>query len=88
MEGARWTDERLDERMALIDERFERGFEEMRAMREEMRAGFAGVRGEIAQVRGDLAALQRQITHILAGFAITLLGVVAAGIAAAISDAL
>ena len=88
MERARWTDERLDERMALIDERFERAFEEMRAMREEMRAGFVGLRGEIAHVRSDLSAWQRQITHILAGFAIALLGIVAAGIAAAVTDAL
>ncbi len=70
MERARWTDERLDERMAVIDERFERGFEEMRA-------GFA-------EVRADISALQRLITQILAGFAITLLGVVAAGIVAAL----
>jgi hypothetical protein len=66
--------------MAVVDERFERGFEEMRAMREEMHAGFAAL-------RGDLSAFQRQVTHILAGFAITLLGVVAAGVAAAITAA-
>jgi len=71
--------------MAVIDERFERGFEEMRAMREEMRAGFAELRGEIAGVRGDLAAFQRQMMRIRAGFAIALLSVVAAGIAAAIT---
>ena len=78
MERAGWTDERLDERMAVIDERFERGFEEMRAMREEMHAGFAAL-------RSDLSALQRQITHILAGLAIALLGVIAAGMATAIT---
>jgi hypothetical protein len=60
----------------VIDERFERGFEEMRAMRAEMHAGFAGV-------RADISALQRQLTHIFAGFAITLLGVLAAGIGGA-----
>jgi hypothetical protein len=69
--------------MILIDEKFDRGIEEMRAMREEMHAGFAALRGEIADVRGDLSAFQRQVTHILAGFAIGLLGVVAAGIVAA-----
>jgi ATP/maltotriose-dependent transcriptional regulator MalT len=88
MERARWTDELLDERMVVIDERFERGFEEMRAMREDMHAGFAALRGEMAHVRGDLSAFQRQVTQILAGFAITLLGVVAAGVAAAITAAL
>jgi hypothetical protein len=100
MERARWTDERLDERMAVIDERFERGFEEMRALRVEMReemralraemhAGFAQVQTqfgqvhtEFAQMRADMSALQRQMMHIFAGFAITLLGIVGAGIVA------
>jgi hypothetical protein len=67
--------------MALIAERFERGIEEMRAMREEMRAGFAAL-------RVDLSAFQRQVKQILAGFAITLLGVVAAGVAATLTAAL
>ena len=78
MERAKWTDERLDERMAVIDERFERGLEEMRAMRQEMHAGFMAL-------RGDLSAFQRQVTNILAGFAIALLGVLTA--AAAITAA-
>jgi uncharacterized coiled-coil DUF342 family protein len=96
MERARWTDQRLDERMAVIDERFERGFDEMRALRAEMHAGFAQVHTdfaqvhtqfaqvhtEFAQVRADMSALQRQLTHIFAGFAIALLGVVGAEIVA------
>jgi hypothetical protein len=92
MERARWTDDRLDGQMAVIDARFEHAFDELRAMREEMRAEFAAVRGEIAglrgdvaEVRGDLSAFQRQVTHILAGLAVALLGVVAAGVAAAIA---
>ena len=102
MERARWTDDRLDGQMAVIDARFEHAFEDTRAMREEMRAEFAALRGEIAALRGEiaglrgdvvevrwnLAAFQRQVTHILAGFAIALLGVVAAGAAAAITAAL
>jgi hypothetical protein len=82
--------------MAVIDERFEHAFGEMRAAREEMRVGFAGLRGEIAGLRGDVAAIrgdvaevrgglsafQRQVTHILAGFALGLLGVLAALITA------
>jgi uncharacterized coiled-coil DUF342 family protein len=73
----------------VIDERFERGFEEMRALRAEMHAGFAQVHTDFAQVhtefaqmRADMSALQRQMMHIFAGFAITLLGVVGAGIVA------
>jgi hypothetical protein len=53
-----------------------------------MHAGFVALRAEIAGVRDDLSAFQRQVTHILAGFAIGLLGVVAAGAAAAITAAL
>jgi hypothetical protein len=98
MEGAEWTDERLDARMALIDDRFDRGIEEMRAMREEMRVGFAEMRGEIAAMRGDMASMrgdvsalrgdlstfQRQVVHIVAAFAVGLLGVIAALIAATV----
>ena len=112
MERVRWTDDRIDGQMAVIDARFERAFEEIRAMREEMRADFVAVRNEIAGVdagvrsdiagvrsdiaglrgqnaglRGDLAAFQRQMTHILAGFAIALLGVIATGVAAAVTAA-
>ncbi|HEX6582358.1 MAG TPA: hypothetical protein VF056_02065 [Thermoleophilaceae bacterium] len=83
MERAWWTDERLGERMALIDERFERGFEEMRDMRAEMRSMRAEMHAGFAEVRADISALQRLTTQIFAGFAITLLGVVAAGLVAA-----
>jgi hypothetical protein len=54
MERLRWTDERIDERMAAIDERFERQFEESRMFREEMRAGFAALQVEIGAVRGEI----------------------------------
>jgi hypothetical protein len=91
VERVRWTDERLDDRMSAIDTSFQRVFDEMRAdrdslrtemcadrdsLRTEMRAGFA-------EVRSDISALQRQVTQICAGFAVALLGVVAAGIVAA-----
>ena len=46
------------------------------SLRTEMRAGFA-------EVRSGISALQRQVTQICAGFAVALLGVVAAGIVAA-----
>ena len=81
---------------AVIDERFERGVDEMRALRAEMHACFAQVHTEFAQVhtqfaqvhtefaqmRADMSALQRQMMHIFAGFAIALLGVVGAGVVA------
>jgi hypothetical protein len=40
-------------------------------MREEMHGGFVSVHGELAEVRGDLSSFERQVTHILAGFAIS-----------------
>ena len=71
MERLEWTDERLDERMTAIDDRFDRLFGELREQREEMRAGFA-------DVRSDLSAVQRQMTLIVGGFAVGLLGLLGA----------
>jgi hypothetical protein len=72
--------ERRKLRGGASEQTFERIDHSLHDLREEMHAGFAAL-------RSDLAALQRQVTHILAGFAIALLGVVAAGLAAAITDA-
>jgi hypothetical protein len=94
MERARWTDERLDDRMSAIDTTFERVFDEMRGERAELRSEMRALREEMhamrkemhagfTEVRGDITALQRQMTQILGAFAVTLLGVVAAGILAA-----
>lgn len=81
--------------MTAIDTSFGYAFEELRAQRAEMRAdrdelrletraGFSEVRARFAEVRADISALQRQMTQIVAGLAIALLGVVAAGIFAAL----
>jgi hypothetical protein len=87
VERARWTDERLDDRMSALDTSFERVFDEMRAERGRMSAEVESLRTEMragfAEVRTDISTLQRQVTQICAGFAIALLGVVAAGIVAA-----
>jgi uncharacterized protein len=60
MERARWTDERLDDRMSAIDTTFERVFEEMRAeraeLRTEMRAGRAELSAEMRALRSELRA--------------------------------
>ena len=86
MEGARWTDARIDERMNAIDDKFDRLFDELHTLREEMRAGFAELRselgGEIGGLRSDLSAFQRQVTLIVAAFAVGLLGVLGAFAAA------
>jgi hypothetical protein len=87
VERARWTDERLVDRMSAIDTSFQRVFEEMRAERGRMSAGGEALRMEMragfAETRSDISALQRQVTQICAGFAVASLGVVATGIVAA-----
>ena len=64
--------------MTAIDDRFERLFDEMREQRHEMRAGFAEIRADLAEMRSDLSAVQRQMTLIVGGFAIGLLGLLGA----------
>jgi hypothetical protein len=89
MERTNWADERLDERMAAIDDMFERDSADLRAQREEIRAGLADVhRGfnelgdEIASLRrdmhADIVALQRHMVSVMAGLAVGLLGLLAA----------
>jgi hypothetical protein len=87
MERVRWTDDRLDDRMSAIDTSYQHVFAELRAERAAMTAAVESLRTEtragFAEVRSDISALQRQVTQICGGFAVALLGVVAAGIVAA-----
>ena len=73
--------------MSAIDTGFERIFDEMRAERARMTSEHESLRAEMragfAEVRSDISALQRQVTQVCVGFAVALLGVVAAGILAA-----
>jgi hypothetical protein len=82
MERAKWTDDLIDERMAAIDEKFDRQFEELRMLREEMRTGFAELRSEMrggfAELRVEIVAVQRQLILILTAFAVGLLGLLGA----------
>ena len=77
MERARWTDERLDDRMTAIDTTFERVFEEMRAERQELRA-------EIHQVDERLRQLDERLGRI--GFRAA--GILAAGLIALVATQL
>ena len=77
MERARWTDERLDDRMTAIDTTFDRVFEEMRAERQELRA-------EIQQVDERLRQLDERLGRI--GFRAT--GLLAAGLIALVATQL
>jgi hypothetical protein len=85
MERVRWTDERIDERMAAMDEKFDRLFDELHSLRDEMRAGFGELRGEIVLLRTELGkeilASHRQVTFIVAGLAIALIGLLGAAVA-------
>jgi hypothetical protein len=68
--------------MATIDDKSDRLFKELHALRDDMRAGFADLRGEIAEVRRELSAFQRHVNLIVAGFAVGLLGLLSALVAA------
>jgi uncharacterized protein involved in exopolysaccharide biosynthesis len=68
VERARWTDERHDDRMTVIDTTFDRVFEELRAERAESRAEHAALRAEMrewrAELRTDMAALNERISEV------------------------
>ncbi len=69
MRRVRWTDERIDERMAAMEEKFDRLFDEVR-----------DVRGELAAFRAEFSAFHRQVIVILAALAISLVGVLGAAV--------
>ena len=64
MERARWTDERLDDRMTAIDTPFDRVFEELRAERGETRAE---MRAERAELRAEMRALRSELRDDMRG---------------------
>jgi predicted nuclease with TOPRIM domain len=68
VERARWTDERLDDRMTVIDTTFDRVFEELRAERAESRAERAEFRAEMAawraELRADMGALTERVSQL------------------------
>jgi hypothetical protein len=95
VERARWTDERLDDRMTVIDTSFDRVFEELRADREaaraeraEFRAEMAGLRAElrtdIGELRADIAGLNHRLSQL--GFRAA--GILAAGLIALVATQL
>jgi hypothetical protein len=93
VERARWTDERLDDRMTAIDTTFDRVFEELRAERnrvfEELRAERAenreAARAERAAFRAEMAAFRQELRADIAALndRLSQLGFRAAGILAA-----
>ena len=82
MERTEWPDVTLDERMAAIDNTFERIDLSLQRLEDEIHAMRSDLGNEMRAMRGDLSALQRQLTRIFAGFAGAVLAVVAAGLVA------
>jgi aspartyl/asparaginyl-tRNA synthetase len=89
MERVRHTDDVIDARMTAIDDKFERVYTEMQTFRDELRetrremhAGFAQLHAEMqtgfAQLHAQVLGLQRQMIWLLGGFALGLLGLLAA----------
>jgi hypothetical protein len=67
MERTEWPDVRLDERMAAIDNTFERIGLSLQRLEDEMRAMRSDLGNEMRAMRGDLSALQRQLTPFFRG---------------------
>jgi uncharacterized coiled-coil DUF342 family protein len=95
VESARWTDERLDDRMTAIDTTFDRVFEELRAERAEMRAERAEFRAEMremrAELRTDIRALIDRVDRIderLSQLGFRAAGILAAGLIALVATQL
>jgi hypothetical protein len=85
-------DDLIDERMAAIDEKFDRQFEETRALREDVRSGFSELRAEMGALRQrrdagfseqhrELLAFQRQMLFIVAGLMVALIGLLGGAVA-------
>jgi hypothetical protein len=79
MERMSWTDERLHERFAATDLRFDRVDTELLELRREMRDGFSEVR---AEMREGFAEMRAVMNRVGAGVIIGLVGVIAAIFAA------
>ena len=99
MEGARWTDERHDDRMTVIDTTFDRVFEELRAERAETRAEMRAERAEFraemremrAELRTDMRALIDRVDRIderLSQLGFRAAGILAAGLIALVATQL
>jgi hypothetical protein len=85
-----WTDERLDDLTARVDEGFNRTEREFQAVRLEMRTEFQAVRGEMKEefgsTRGEIAALQRTLIQVAFAAAGTLFAGFAAVLAAVLTQ--
>jgi chromosome segregation ATPase len=88
VERARWSDERLDDRMSAIDTSFERVFEELRAERVEMRAERADLRAEMRAMRAELNERLTRLDERLSQLGFRAAGILAAGLIALVATQL
>jgi hypothetical protein len=88
VERARWSDERLDDRMSAIDTSFERVFEELRAERVEMRAERADLRAEVRAMRAELNERLTRLDERLSQLGFRAAGILAAGLIALVATQL
>jgi hypothetical protein len=65
----------IDDRMTAMDEKWDRALDELRAVRAEMHAGFS-------ELRADLCSFRKQVLTIVAAFAVGLIGLLDAFVAA------
>jgi hypothetical protein len=95
VERAKWTDERLDDRMTAIDTTFDRVFEEMRAEYAQLRAEMAAWRAELTADMGALiervARIDERLTRLderLSQIGFRAAGILAAGLIALVATQL
>jgi hypothetical protein len=95
VERAKWTDERLDDRMTVIDTTFDRVFEELRADRAElmteMRALRTELRDDMRMLDDRLSRLDDRVTRLddrLSQLGFRAAGILAAGLIALVATQL
>jgi 5'-3' exonuclease len=88
VERAKWTDERLDDRMTAIDTTFDRVFEELRTERAEARAERAEIRAEMQEMRAELIDRIDRIDERLSQLGFRAAGILAAGLIALVATQL
>ena len=88
MERARWTDERLGDRMSAIDTTFEHVFEEMRAGRQEFRAEMRALSDRLEQRIDQVDERLRQLDERLGRIGFRAAGILATGLIALVATQL
>jgi hypothetical protein len=80
MERTEWPDVRLDERMAAVDNTFERIDRSLQRLEGEVRAMRSDLGNEMRAMRGELTTDIRAINHLLTQIGFGLAAILAAGL--------